>query len=98
HLYPPSFPTRRSSDLSTISKRKTSVKFFHRGFPQIIPDGSLSIEANLTVAAFNIHATSTAVAHFTFYLPKLVFADAIAGKTGFRDRKSTRLNSSHVKI
>src|SRR5207249_10770766 len=75
----PSFPTRRSSDLVSVSDHKTiSV-----GVPTELVRGDVFFWQSLMAAAV-IVAIPVAVV-YSFFLDRL-------------DRKSTRLNSSHVSI
>src|SRR5690606_41894456 len=86
------FPTRRSSDLSAVSQQ-LAVLEKEAGVPLLVPTGR---RVQLTPQA------EILVEHTTRMLEQLELMeaemhsslDAVSGK----DRKSTRLNSSHVKI
>src|SRR5699024_12819362 len=81
-LYLPSFPTRRSSDLFISSYIRK--RFINQ--PQIIPVIiSILIYSSLSILLFErVIAVICSIAVGIFIV--------------FRDRKSTRLNSSHVSI
>src|SRR5690606_40966259 len=90
HRYLHSFPTRRSSDLMS-ALYKSNI-----GNPDLSWEGSQSSTVALEGRLFNR-------VNFTFeYFDKrskdLLFDVNIPLSTGATDRKSTRLNSSHVKI
>src|SRR5207249_5178829 len=83
-----SFPTRRSSDLS----------------PELVTSGKLEAWVTKFKKEMKRDATNYAI---TSYDAVLVIADAVERtakankaltRTNLRDRKSTRLNSSHVSI
>src|SRR5690606_40061228 len=83
---PHSFPTRRSSDLARLMGDE-------RGKPQQLVGlvgerlRPLPLAAALVDAQLQVHE-----------IAGLLIDHGIAGGHAFQDRKSTRLNSSHVKI
>src|SRR5207253_10103853 len=86
--YPPhpdlhSFPTRRSSDLSRYSNDVTTPKFPP---PPRIPQKRSPFSFGLAVRNRPSAVTTSAESRLSHVRPC------------FRDRKSTRLNSSHVAI
>src|SRR5690606_42165099 len=92
HLDLHSFPTRRSSDL--VHNNKTLNSFFM----VLPPSNKLNLNSLYTHRPRQIH---TDIFHFTALAAGIAheFLD-IAGEDtpNVLDRKSTRLNSSHVKI
>src|SRR5690606_41678084 len=84
----PSFPTRRSSDLAALSGAVLSGTEF--GLP-LFGSSPVLVEANLPGAAAEMDVDPT-------QLRIWLAARELAHLWLFADRKSTRLNSSHVKI
>src|SRR5690606_41305107 len=82
-----SFPTRRSSDLK--SEQVSLLKSAERNF--------LREEVVLNPFSDDIRALVSLVYHRFNYAVRLRFDDNIL-ESEPKDRKSTRLNSSHVKI
>src|SRR5699024_11476907 len=86
----PSFPTRRSSDLPAVRDPAVGVPVHHlEQQPGTSPGGVLLLPGDLVGGAHHLPALrgrDAAVAH----------PHAPGG--GAEDRKSTRLNSSHVSI
>src|SRR5690606_41033454 len=84
-----SFPTRRSSDLvyiSEISREVSVVKHFYRS---VIQDGIGKQEhRHIGSPPWSVNRKKTQ--SDSLYIVQMAI--------GIRDRKSTRLNSSHVKI
>src|SRR5690606_41455671 len=87
-----SFPTRRSSDLSDEVEAVTTLALF---IPLVIDTGG-----NAGSQASTVVTRALAVGELRFSdLPWVIWREARVGLLmGFLDRKSTRLNSSHVKI
>src|SRR5690606_41857749 len=95
HRVVPSFPTRRSSDLKASASRRTELNFqlnSARTSPILFPLGSPTathclIEQNL-------------IDGFWLFLNPIILGQGIPLFKNIenKDRKSTRLNSSHVKI
>src|SRR5690606_41986405 len=83
--HPRSYPTRRSSDLARV---QGAVRGFKRVDTRYFSDGGVEIDVEMSLEGM---------------LPELLGhseetpAPTLPSK-GERDRKSTRLNSSHVKI
>src|SRR5207302_9290073 len=98
HRYSPSFPTRRSSDLVCNHNRFFPLKparypVFAPETPTSLPDFRL-LDPKGTVPLYDDRRSEYALA-----LPG--YEANVAGNQQFhrdQDRKSTRLNSSHVKI
>src|SRR5690606_41906356 len=92
-----SFPTRRSSDLLTKilfepkTERVLGVGIVGSGAGEMIAEGVIAVETAAVARdlAESIHAHPT--------LSETIM-EAAEGAFGQPDRKSTRLNSSHVKI
>src|SRR5690606_41414410 len=94
----PSFPTRRSSDLSTIADNLAEGK----------GGGIFAQEAEVEMAATIVWRNWVKGMPSDFFLDGGTFItrgynmfgedDGTLGTIGGTDRKSTRLNSSHVKI
>src|SRR5690606_41300249 len=93
-----SFPTRRSSDLTpstqlSVESGQMNALLFEFTFNEFRSDGQLELNyENLKLATFKDPASSEEreIDNFkTFMINTFVFR---------KDRKSTRLNSSHVKI
>src|SRR5690606_39573380 len=89
-----SFPTRRSSDLSTGDESSTST---FTTFPEI--SDSISLKSFM---ASIIHRTSPSLIIWPTSTKTGLSGEGLRYKVpiigDFIDRKSTRLNSSHVKI
>src|SRR5699024_12443809 len=85
HHAPPSFPTRRSSDLHELAA--FSAELARR--PQIVLGNKCDIAAPEQVEAFRAFIEEQGLT----FLPI-----SAATRQGIEDRKSTRLNSSHVSI
>src|SRR5690606_40582554 len=89
-----SFPTRRSSDLQGIANQVSgSINSFVTNFqmasgPQIIKSYANDEKKNMTNLVIR-------TSKFSFYLLFILTLPVIIE---IEDRKSTRLNSSHVKI
>src|SRR5690606_39618326 len=95
HLHPPSFPTRRSSDLSPDSIYNIvheSLKF------RKMAHSAEDITTQILTDEFNIaeeeYFSSDIRNGFVLKFPQKPVIDL----KRLEDRKSTRLNSSHVKI
>src|SRR5690606_41450314 len=89
------FPTRRSSDLlgAAISWAAGTVYTKHRGLP--------GDPLGLAAWQLGIGAAVAGLGALAFEVPRVDFTDPIVGGAFVYhvvDRKSTRLNSSHVKI
>src|SRR5690606_41709220 len=81
----PSSPTRRSSDLKQLTVDKARLR---KTFSQSSADSHLTIEARASRSQ-----------RFSFRLPeKAEISSVMLNGERVPDRKSTRLNSSHVKI
>src|SRR5207249_11822374 len=91
HLYLYSFPTRRSSDL-------ISTKIFPLLIPASTPQGPSAIDcradAFVTMAKITSAADATSRGESAHFMPFSISHCAFPRV----DRKSTRLNSSHVSI
>src|SRR5690606_41859634 len=96
HRAPPSFPTRRSSDLGPARSRALGL------------NGALMAAGFTTGAVLGGVLTGTVSWRWAFFI-NVVIAAAVLAVAPFvlreppagrrpKDRKSTRLNSSHVKI
>src|SRR5690606_39737437 len=94
HLH--SFPTRLSSDL--ISARGVAVSTFDSPLTETLP----SIEQQFDILSQQVEAKRTPVPQGKALAEDIVltprFADVLGITQWSLDRKSTRLNSSHVKI
>src|SRR5690606_41629513 len=88
----PSFPTRRSSDLLSLPRSDTPFELPR--WPESLPD----IAPPLELQADDIRIDDLAIRRDA--QPLITIASARGGldASDGRDRKSTRLNSSHVKI
>src|SRR5690606_40157910 len=84
---PPAFPTRRSSDLSGLQDRN-----------RLGPSDSLLCAATLSVGERSAHAGGKYRSVRRARRRSGPVHGSLAGPKAGRDRKSTRLNSSHVKI
>src|SRR5690349_22893671 len=80
----PSFPTRRSSDLDRLRRRVFALAV----------DPLPGVCVCLSVLAHADQATSTPIERA---VPAMILA-AASTSAALRDRKSTRLNSSHVEM
>src|SRR5690606_39535760 len=88
-----SFPTRRSSDLDTSKDFFASEDAGQISFPVLL---SKEYSSDVTVNFEVIDGTAINGTHYNVVSNSVVIP---AGETqGNIDRKSTRLNSSHVKI
>src|SRR5690606_41632439 len=91
--YPPSLPTRRSSDLAFILQK---LVFDAWGVPFVV-----TVIGIILVIWLYSHKSGIKTIIWTDWLQTILFITAlllIVWQIGARDRKSTRLNSSHVKI
>src|SRR5690606_41927283 len=88
HLYLPSFPTRRSSDLAVFIPVTVALLAAY-GFAWVDFKG----RDFLFIAVFALQIVPIQIT-----LVPLLTAYVDLGVNGTLDRKSTRLNSSHVKI
>src|SRR5690606_40960343 len=88
-------PPRRSSDLSLVSGRLGS-----RALTWRVAGGSLLLAIGMAWVRFTMSGVGAAVDPWQFVAPLFVSGMGLGiGISGlFQDRKSTRLNSSHVKI
>src|SRR5690606_41608904 len=93
HLH--SFPTRRSSDLTVISQTRIDLSWTDNSSDETnfrierSPDGTSGWTEIATAAANATSYQNTGLTCGTPYYYRV---------RAYRDRKSTRLNSSHVKI
>src|SRR5690606_40540101 len=97
HPHHPPLPARRSSDLVTIrwtapSSNGAAITGY---VVQRYSGGTWRTVA--TVGASARSRTITGLANGTSYRFRVAATNAV-GRSAWRDRKSTRLNSSHVKI
>src|SRR5207302_10863563 len=91
---PHSFPTRRSSDLGSAADllKRTTVELHEQGVPVVLyVHDEIVAEVRVDEAEKVAHTLETALTREVNNISGL-HAQAIT------DRKSTRLNSSHVKI
>src|SRR5690606_42133097 len=98
HLAPPSLPTRRSSDLTeaeALAATRFSTVVFDEGHLLKNARTQRSVAAFALDAGFRVALTGTPVENHLCELWSVMRA-IVPGLLG--DRKSTRLNSSHVKI
>src|SRR5207253_9072846 len=93
HREPPSFPTRRSSDLATAHLGQVAVELLHLGNHRL---------RNLEALFRDVKAVPHRAPHgiVTLFDADVVAEEGLAvlRRTVQQDRKSTRLNSSHVAI
>src|SRR5690606_40668157 len=93
---PPSFPTRRSSDLVSVkSPTRFLVKTLGRRFPDIVKQSRPS-QPNIVGICADIVYHFERMVKIILMRMAFDFLDLIERRE--LDRKSTRLNSSHVKI
>src|SRR5207253_11058948 len=92
HLTPPSFPTRRSSDLTASGPGGRTFNFsaFERA---LIDDLIPSIDANFRTIADQPHRAMAGLSMGGMQTRAITLAHLDKFS---QDRKSTRLNSSHV--
>src|SRR5690606_41430075 len=93
---PPSFPTRRSSDLPAVNSFAASHPSLEsRSTSSAVRSGRASLRRS---SASTLSAPPPSTVHLAsrFAQTQLEFSRASIASEG--DRKSTRLNSSHVKI
>src|SRR5690606_40277994 len=90
HPHPPSFPTRRSSDLAATGAIFGAVDVVTVAFAE---ERGHKAAASVVLS---LYALGSCVAGLVFGL--LRFAGPAERRWLLGDRKSTRLNSSHVKI
>src|SRR5690606_42106874 len=88
----PSFPTRRSSDLPEPALEKLNAALKAGLADKAFQERMAGLGANVLTDRANPEALA---AHVNQQVPQ--WADLLK-KSGIQDRKSTRLNSSHVKI
>src|SRR5690606_40999230 len=94
-LYPHSFPTRRSSDLTFVNHTSEPIISFDIPLQKTPPlnVSTLTFDSLNPSIAFDLKATSP------FSTPSIdPLALNVTLYNPILDRKSTRLNSSHVKI
>src|SRR5690606_39535045 len=92
HLFPPSFPTRRSSDLSIVPSRLAEHARWSLGVAGELERSLRAVDGVLTA---RVHL---AVPPRDSLAPEAAPERPSAAVLVRQDRKSTRLNSSHVKI
>src|SRR5690606_41366762 len=94
----PSFPTRRSSDFSQHS----FLKLFLFDLDQRCLYGKLDMMMSLRILNTSVILIGRPLQHMVYFVtkrPKQIKLNGIGSAQLFTtDRKSTRLNSSHVKI
>src|SRR5690606_41222693 len=90
-----SFPTRRSSDLA-VRAALDHCGWGSGASPLITGHGVLHAELERRLAEFE--GTEAALLFPTGFAANLGTVASLVGKGDVIDRKSTRLNSSHVKI
>src|SRR5690606_41702781 len=90
-----SFPTRRSSDLAHNESAEKIDSLFHKSASFAIYAIIASFVLQFIYAQIWLRIPPDA-ARLVSYVPTVAIISAIPA--GFIDRKSTRLNSSHVKI
>src|SRR5699024_12147706 len=89
HLYLHSFPTRRSSDLALFERQSNRISLTDQGqifldYTHQILELYHSLKEDLTLDEHS--------------LPSVIHVGASSTMAHYIDRKSTRLNSSHVSI
>src|SRR5690606_41449325 len=90
-----SFPTRRSSDLNAYKQKEKEVNTMDQ---QLLVFVTVVEKQNFTRAAEYLHMTQPAVSQYIQTLERHVGTKLLNRSNKYVDRKSTRLNSSHVKI
>src|SRR5690606_41659970 len=89
------FPTRRSSDLINLDKM-SDIKKINRKFITLITTfASIALLSIAGVVLAWIYIEDENTRFFVIVIPIIIL---LISSTWFKDRKSTRLNSSHVKI
>src|SRR5690606_41871075 len=94
HLH--SFPTRRSSDLVTVVARRIEQDVLgHYADPETPPSEVCRFESLNQPTTCSAKPQRSGLYELT---AEVIDASGRASRTTTQDRKSTRLNSSHVKI
>src|SRR5205085_9679712 len=98
HLPPPSFPTRRSSDLAEPPELTGAGGRRTPGAPHALADADHGTGPDIHHLVVESHLTRALEEHVQLLDPRVrvPVARLFAGLEG--DRKSTRLNSSHSQI
>src|SRR5690606_39575202 len=96
HLYIPPFPTRRSSDLKYL-KQSRAIRFEGNGYSkewEIEAENRGLSNIKTTPKALDVYTSDKSLKLFE----SLGILNRRESHARHEDRKSTRLNSSHVKI
>src|SRR5207302_4853234 len=93
HRYLHSFPTRRSSDLKAVHTPEIRADYH-----DAIPLNRYGLEGEVAEAVFFLCSDRSSYVTGQILAVDGGFDAAGIGLPTLRDRKSTRLNSSHVKI
>src|SRR5207249_8917704 len=91
HPHLPSFPTRRSSDLKFRQSHLFGPQITHHPF-------RIADRPQRPLKYQPVEATQYSRNLFPVFRPAEISGDAEVDQLSGRDRKSTRLNSSHVSI